>query len=134
MALFTGTSKASNVLIASNMVCLLADFECSIGVVGTGFWRVPKILEACKHVNVSMKAELFTKAVDIYSYGMTCYEILTSKLLFEGRSWNDYDSILQRQRPKVPNYIDGWIWKLLNRCWQSNPIARPSSQEILKIL
>jgi hypothetical protein len=42
--------------------------------------------------------------------------------------------VLQGERPKVPNYVDGWIRQLLNRCWQSNPVARPTSQEILKIL
>jgi len=76
--------KASNVLVASNMSCLIANFECFVGVVGTRFFRALEILDACKHRNVSMKVELFTKAVDVYSYGMTCYEILIGKLPFEG--------------------------------------------------
>jgi len=34
----------------------------------------------------------------------------------------------------LPNCVDGWIQKLLNRCRKSHPVARPSSQDILKIL
>jgi len=41
--------------------------------------------------------------------------------------------VLRGQRPEVPNYVDGWIRQLLDRCWQSNPVARPTSQEKLKI-
>jgi len=50
--------KASNVLVRGHLVCFIADFECSLGVVGTGFWRAPKILEACKHGNASTKATM----------------------------------------------------------------------------
>ena len=56
--------KASNVLVrpydeklydnvqcplpSDNFDCLVADFECSGGVVGTGFWREPQTLRASK--------------------------------------------------------------------------------------
>jgi len=41
--------KASNILLPTSFLVLInkfitvADFECSIGVLGTGFWRAPKI-------------------------------------------------------------------------------------------
>jgi serine/threonine protein kinase len=48
--------KASNVLVMKEKNwTYVADFECSVGVVGTGFWRAPEILQACKDKNVSKR-------------------------------------------------------------------------------
>jgi serine/threonine protein kinase len=55
--------------------CEVADFECSIGVVGTGFWRAPEILLAVQNGN--NRSNTFTNMADVYSYAMTCYEVLT---------------------------------------------------------
>ena len=128
--------KASNVLWnedESGFACYVADFECSVGVVGTGFWRAPEILQALK--DKSIRLELFTKEADVYSYAMTCYEILTGELPFQGHSVIDYDLVLkQRQRPRLPKYVDDWVCELLNRCWEEDPQARPSFKEIVDIL
>lgn len=126
--------KSSNVLFTNEGGCHLADFECSVGVVGTGFFRAPEILRACKEKTVSKKGELFTKAADVYSYGMTCYEILTGERPFEDYEVHDYDHVLMGQRPKLPKHVDGWMCTLLRRCWKVDPAARPTSKEILKIL
>ena len=83
--------KASNVLVTMDLNYIVADFESSIGVVGMGFFRAPEILQACKEGNVNQRPVLLTKEVDIYGYGMTCYEILTGKLPFEDHSSIDYD-------------------------------------------
>lgn len=93
---------------ASNMLCskdhentwrtlVVADYEFSIGIVGTRFFRAPEILQACKNRTVSQSPECFTKKGDIYSYGMTCYEILIGKLPFEDREVYGYDHVLQGQ-------------------------------------
>ncbi|KAG0587267.1 hypothetical protein KC19_2G153100 [Ceratodon purpureus] len=126
--------KASNVLhtrISNDFI--VADFECSVGVVGTGFWRAPEILQACKDGVVYAKIELFSKEVDIYSYGMTCYEVLSGKLPFQEQVVT-LDDIINGKRPEVPEYVEDWIRELLNKCWQSDPIARPSIGEILEFI
>jgi len=69
----------------------IAHFKCSIEVGETGFSKATKILKACKHENLSMKVELYSKVVDVYNYGMSFYEILTSKLPFEGHPKMDYN-------------------------------------------
>jgi hypothetical protein len=65
---------------------------------------------------------------------MTCYEILTGKLPFEGHPLYDFDLVLNGHRPEVPKYVDGWICELLSRCWQADPTIRPSFAEILNLL
>ncbi|KAG0615550.1 hypothetical protein M758_5G050000 [Ceratodon purpureus] len=136
--------KASNILVRvsedDNYECFVADFESSIGVIGTGFFRAPEILEACREKNVSKRPELFTQAADIYSYGMLCYEILTGELPFEDNPFSDDKQILtdsiinQHLRPEIPDFVDDWICGLLKWCWQSDPGSRPSAQEILDLL
>jgi serine/threonine protein kinase len=132
--------KASNVLVYENKsstpkyLCFVADYECSVGVIGTGFFRAPEILQACKDHKLKERLEVFSKAADVYGYGMVCYEALTGKLPFEGHCTNDYDLVLNGERPMVPKYVEGWIQELLNGCWQSNPRDRPSFGEILELL
>ncbi|KAG0613405.1 hypothetical protein M758_6G100400, partial [Ceratodon purpureus] len=130
--------KVSNVLVrkfGDDWMCIIADYECSIGVIGTGFWRAPEILQACKDGVVHQKPEIFSKAAHVYSYGMTCYEILTRKFPFKNHPLNDYDLILaQGRRPELPKYVDDWTQELLGRCWEKDPAARPSFQEIMDII
>jgi serine/threonine protein kinase len=132
--------KASNVLVKAtdgHFSCYVADYECSIGVIGTGFFRAPEILEACKDRSVGKREELFTKASDVYSYGMTCYEVLTGRLPFHDHDHhpqNDYDLVINGGHPMVPDYVDDWVHGLLNKCWQSNPGARPSFDDILNLI
>jgi serine/threonine protein kinase len=77
--------KASNVFCSrysdNNYIFYVVDFEYSNGVVGTGFFRALEILQALKNQVVNKRPNLFTRATDVYSYGMTCYEVLTGKLL-----------------------------------------------------
>ncbi|KAG0603307.1 hypothetical protein M758_10G083200 [Ceratodon purpureus] len=138
--------KASNVLVYKSKSgwpkwqCFVADYECSIGVVGTGFFRAPEILQACKEKTISQKPEVFSRAADVYAYGMTCYEVLTGKLPFENHPLHAKTSSLIDQvinddlRPEIPECVKGWACNLLNECWQSDPNARPSLEEILDLL
>ncbi|KAG0588636.1 hypothetical protein KC19_2G257900 [Ceratodon purpureus] len=135
--------KASNVLVEvhedGQFWCLVADYECSIGVVGTGLFRAPEILEACREKSVckrpSNRPELFTMASDVYSYGMTCYEILTGKLPFDGHQGNDLmDAVIGGKRPEVPQYVEEWVHRLLSDCWQNDPANRPSFGEMVNLI
>lgn len=75
--------KVANILVYVNihdLGILVANFECSIVVVGTRFWRTSKILLALKN----RSAIDFSKKVDVYSYIMTCFEIVIGHLPFEG--------------------------------------------------
>jgi serine/threonine protein kinase len=132
--------KASNVLMWEyksgypKWNCFVADYECSIGVIGTGFFRAPEILQACKDRRTHQNVDVFSKAADVYGFGMICYEILTGKLPFEDHPPNDYNLVLGGKCLKIPKYVDNWICKLLGRCWQYDPNARPTIGEILDMI
>ncbi|KAG0625440.1 hypothetical protein M758_2G055500 [Ceratodon purpureus] len=125
--------KASNVLVSKNGAISVADFECSIGVVGTGFWRAPEILQAIKEKKVGERPEVFSREADVYAYGMTCYEILTGKFPFATHPVWDYSIVLNGGRPDLPKYVEDWMRDLLRGCWKHDPIERPSFKDILHI-
>jgi serine/threonine protein kinase len=107
----------------------IGDYESSDVVFGTGFFRAPEVLRALRD---GTKVE-YSPAVDVYGFGMVCYELLTGKLPFHGHPMSDYDLVLSGQRPDVSNELP-WMRKLLHRCWHEDPHQRPGWDEILQIL
>lgn len=133
--------KSSNVLLDTGLAtameeddftCQVADFEFSVGIVGTGFWRAPEILRAVKSRH--FEPQLFTKSADVYSYGMTCYEIVTGRIPFEDLGKTDYDVVIRGERPKLPSNIQPWMRDLITGCWHPNPLERPTFETIADML
>lgn len=115
--------------------CAVADFECSVGVVGTGYWRAPEVLVALKdRYRTGYPELLFTKKADVYSYAMTCYEILTGLIPLEGLRRADYKLVLDGLRPTLPVGTDPQLKTLIARCWLLDPVQRPTFTEIVKAL
>jgi serine/threonine protein kinase len=110
----------------------VGDYETSDGVVGTGFWRPPEVLKAVK----KDIRPTYTPAVDVYGFGMVCYELLTGHIPFqcEGVRRTDYDAVLSGRRPKLPDYLSPGMTQLLLKCWHQDPCQRPSWDQIKKTL
>jgi tRNA A-37 threonylcarbamoyl transferase component Bud32 len=107
----------------------IGDYESSDVVMGTGFFRAPEVLRPLRDgTNVECSA-----AVDVYGFGMVCYELLTGKLPFQGHPLSDYDLVLSGKRPDVSDEPP-WMRELLHRCWDEDPHKRPGWDEILQIL
>lgn len=134
--------KASNILVAfdgfveSVGELVLTDFEDSSDVVGTGFWRAPEVLQTLKERRSGASSAVsYTSKCDVYSFGMTCYEILTGQTPFGDHPNSDYDVILvDKKRPDLPPDLNPKLAELLIRCWHHDPERRPSSPEIVSEL
>lgn len=142
--------KASNVLIACDVfkrnnpldpchrdtefTCAIADYECSAGVLGTGFWRAPEILVAVRDRQSCDLEEVFTSKADVYSFAMTCYEILTGCVPFEEVGAGDPEAVVKGTRPVLPHPMNSRVTELLCRCWHSNADERPDFAEIVGVL
>lgn len=137
--------KAVNILVRKHKLtddytCDVADFESSVGIYGSGFWRAPELLEQAK-IN-QLRPEIMTKEVDVYSYAMTYYEILTGKGPFEDEqvitgAANLRTRVMEGARPPLPStnsLIDERVRELVEACWHQEPSKWPSFKQIVERL
>ncbi|KAF9780770.1 kinase-like domain-containing protein [Thelephora terrestris] len=81
-----------------------------------------------------------TKQSDIYSMGMTIYEVLTGEKPFkEIHTLSVVMPIINGIRPKKPTFLftRGYteeLWNLTTACWQQDPAARPPVDQVLESL
>ncbi|CAG8794155.1 7261_t:CDS:1 [Cetraspora pellucida] len=75
----------------------------------------------------------YTKASDIYSFGMVAYEIVTGCLPYYNITDDDdlsFKIIIQGLRPNIPSYIPKLITRMIMKCWDALPDKRPTSDEL----
>ncbi|CAM6057408.1 unnamed protein product [Sphagnum tenellum] len=83
----------------------------------------------------SLKEPTYTAKADVYSFGMTCYEILTGKTPFSGLQPSAvYGKVLAGERPKLPGHIDTRLSSLIQMCWDTDAEKRPTFSEICSCL
>jgi serine/threonine protein kinase len=79
----------------------------------------------------TLKEPTYTAKADVYSFGMTCYEILTGKTPFSGFQLSAvYGKVLAGERPKLPGHIDTRLSSLIQMCWDTDAEKRPMFSEI----
>ncbi|CAK4328823.1 unnamed protein product [Aphanomyces euteiches] len=135
--------KSDNVLITQTNEVAIADFGLSrtvssfentntgIKVAGTMNWMSPE------HYFESRKV---TKKADIWSFGMTLWEILCNETPFANCSECEFkDEIFQSEndRPAKPEDLDTKLeplWTLITKCWRLSPEKRPTADEIVEDL
>jgi serine/threonine protein kinase len=80
--------------------------------------------------------ESYTESVDVYSYGVVLWEILARDAPF--RELDNEELMLalrdQNLRPTIPKWTPEAYKLLTERCWSGSPNARPSFDQILKLL
>src|SRR6266536_1503835 len=82
------------------------------------------------------QGQKYTKASDIYSFGMIMWEFITSRRPFWDQN-HDTDLIIQicdgLRPPIVTNAPEGYI-ELMQKCWHSDQNERPTANELDKKL
>jgi serine/threonine-protein kinase TNNI3K len=124
--------KPSNILISADGRALIGDFGTS-RFAGDGSTLTPD----CGTIHYSApelcyeRADCTTK-VDVYSFGLILFEILTGRPVFD-RSLYAMPTlrlILSGARPEVPISCGKFMAGLIRRCWAMDPASRPSFEEI----
>eukprot|EP00597_Dinobryon_sp_UTEXLB2267_P017141 CAMPEP_0201112506 /NCGR_PEP_ID=MMETSP0812-20130820/77296_1 /ASSEMBLY_ACC=CAM_ASM_000668 /TAXON_ID=98059 /ORGANISM="Dinobryon sp., Strain UTEXLB2267" /LENGTH=588 /DNA_ID=CAMNT_0047375877 /DNA_START=674 /DNA_END=2440 /DNA_ORIENTATION=+ len=78
----------------------------------------------------------YNEKVDVHSFGMILWEMLTGKLPYKGVSKAEFMSTVvgSGYRPKIPKDLPVAVASLLKACWEVDAMQRPSSAEIIAVL
>jgi len=88
---------------------------------GTPSYMAPERFDDFKHVDVR---------ADIYSFGVMLYQMVSGRLPFVGRSWEEISQIHHIQ-VAAPLNCNGAIWAVIENCLAKNPAERfPSFEPI----
>ena len=128
--------KSGNVLVDEDWHLRVSDFglariragsTCQTQV-GTWGWMAPEVLE---HGSYDEKA-------DVYSYAIVLWEMVARDEPFKGMHPMQVAKAVDRgERPPMPAAEDACprgYRSLIEQCWHSKPQARPSFEDILKML
>ena len=95
----------------------------------------PEILKSSEFYKVPDKIDENLKKIDIYSFGMILWELITGTVPFDVKLSEIKKYILEEKvRPEVPQNIDPNLIALIRNCWDSEIDKRPTEEEIIQFL
>lgn len=122
--------KSANLLMDNNLVIKVADFGVARflnqgGVMtaetGTYRWMAPEIMN---HQSYDQKA-------DVFSFSIVLWELLTLKLPYENMTpLQAAIGVRRGERPVIPTNTHPKLVRLMQRCWDADPLIRPAFSEI----
>jgi serine/threonine protein kinase len=96
---------------------------------GTTGWMAPEV--TFKPEEDSSKMKYHPLKSDVYSFAITCYEILSGKMPFEGiRRVEIPEMVRAGSRPSLPNSLPTSLSSLIECCWDRDVRRRPSFSRI----
>jgi serine/threonine protein kinase len=112
-------------------------------MVGTTRWRAPELFEIRNSDFVDESADQTSGATgpphrrypmkaDVYSYAVTCSEILTGDIPFKDEKLADLSERIKYAgvRPHLPASVPPYLASLIERSWDADPSKRPSFSQI----
>jgi len=126
--------KSGNVLMDSQNNIKICDFgfsrpkvDATMSLVGTVQWMAPEL----------MREEKYTEKVDVYSYGVLLWELVTSEIPFGGISQSAvwYAVAVEGKTLELPDEAQERFGRefcaLLSSCLEVDPSQRPLMSEVL---
>lgn len=98
----------------------------SLGCVGTHHWMAPEVL----------RGERYSKAADVYSFGMVLWEMLSRKVPFQGYTAVQVIGLVGygQRRPQLPRACPRPLGELVQRALRRKPRSRSSFQALAEQL
>lgn len=131
--------KSLNILLDSRKRAKICDFGLirmkssapMTGLVGTSNWMAPEVLQSLP---------FYDEKVDVYSFGIVLWELLTGKKPYQDpdSETNPLNLIVEitdeNLRPVIPETCPPLLRSLIEACWQADPKLRPSFHKIIPLL
>ena len=103
---------------------------------GTMQWTAPELMKSQARVAFHTLHDVLS--VDVYSFAIVMWELLTRKPPFESESakspWSVRDAVLAGRRPPIPEGHNPQYCNLMKRCWSQNPIKRPLFGDVVRMI
>ncbi|XP_051130502.1 serine/threonine/tyrosine-protein kinase HT1 isoform X1 [Andrographis paniculata] len=136
--------KPDNLLLTENQKSLkLADFglareesvtEMMTAETGTYRWMAPELYSTVTLRQGEKKH--YNNKVDVYSFGIVLWELLTNRMPFEGMSnlQAAYAAAFKQERPSIPEDTPPELAYIIQSCWVEDSNMRPSFGLIIRML